>query len=289
MISLVPIPSVSGGPLTRVLAARRRLPENVRALGWISLANDSASELAYPILPLFLTITLGAPLIVVGLVEGVPEAVSTVVKLLSGWLSDLVGGRRRPWIAVGYVLSSIARVLTAVAGTWQAVLGARVVDRVGKGARGTPRDALIRDSSPPELVGASFGYHRAMDTAGAVFGPLLAVVLLESNMSLRSILWVRSCAWVCDAPPSAWDPRSAACTGVDARRVAAPSLANRALPDPPYSARRRNLDRVLPRQLERPLPAQGPRSRARPDLRRPRLCGLQPRLQQRLVAPRRSV
>jgi MFS family permease len=177
------------GAFGRVLAARRRLPENVRTVGLISLANDSASELAYPILPLFLTLTLGAPILAVGLVEGIPEAVSTVVKFFSGWLSDLVGGRRRPWIVVGYVLSTFARIATAAAATWHGVLGARVVDRVGKGVRGTPRDALIRDSSSPEIVGASFGYHRAMDTVGAVVGPLLAVVLLEWNVSLRSILW----------------------------------------------------------------------------------------------------
>jgi MFS family permease len=173
-----------------VRAARRRLPANVRTLGWVSLANDSASELAYPILPLFLVLVLGAPLFAVALVEGVPEAISTVVKLFSGWASDRMGNRRRGWITAGYALSAFARVVIAGAGTWRVVLAGRVVDRVGKGTRGTPRDAMIRDSSPPGLVGASFGYHRAMDTAGAVVGPLLAVVLLESGVSLRSILWV---------------------------------------------------------------------------------------------------
>lgn len=176
--------------LTRIAAARRRLPENVRTLGWVSFANDAASELAYPIVPLFLTITLGAPVAVVGLIEGVAEGIAMGVRLLSGWLSDRMGDRRRPWIIGGYGVSAIARAVLAAAPAWGWVLGARVGDRLGKGARGAPRDALIRDSTPPELMGASFGYHRAMDTAGAIVGPLVAVALLEAGVSLRTILWV---------------------------------------------------------------------------------------------------
>ncbi|HVU79025.1 MAG TPA: MFS transporter [Gaiellaceae bacterium] len=178
------------GALRRVEQARRRLPENVRRLGWISFANDAASELAYPIVPLFLTITLGAPVAAVGAIEGVAEGLATGVRLLSGWVSDRTGNRRKPWILGGYGASTVARAGLAAAPAWGWVLGARVVDRLGKGARGTPRDALIRDSTPPELRGSSFGYHRALDTAGAIVGPLLAVVLLESGLSLRGILWV---------------------------------------------------------------------------------------------------
>lgn len=176
--------------LARIVSARRSLPANVRALGWVSFANDSASELAYPIVPLFLTITLGAPVAVVGLIEGIAEALATAVRLLSGWLSDRAGERRKPWIVGGYAASSVARAMLAAAPTWGFVLAARVVDRLGKGTRGTPRDALIRDSTPRELLGSSFGYHRAMDTAGAILGPLIAVALLESGSSLRTILWV---------------------------------------------------------------------------------------------------
>lgn len=176
--------------LARIEDARRRLPGNVRKLGWISLANDAASELAYPIVPLFLTATLGAPVAIVGLIEGTAEAIATGVRLLSGWVSDRMGDRRKPWILGGYGASAVARGLLAAAPGWGLVLTARVVDRFGKGARSTPRDALIRDSTPAELRGSSFGYHRAMDTAGAVIGPLLAVVLLESGVSLRGILWV---------------------------------------------------------------------------------------------------
>ena len=173
----------------RVLAARRRLPENVRVLGWVSLANDSASELAYPIVPLFVTITLAAPIYLVGLIEGIAEATAMVFRLLSGWISDKQGDRRKPWIAWGYGLSTGARAIVAGAPGWGVVLVGRVTDRVGKGVRSTPRDALIRDSTPRPLMGASFGYHRAMDTVGAVIGPLLAVALLELGLSLRQILW----------------------------------------------------------------------------------------------------
>lgn len=176
--------------LTTIEQARRRLPANVRKLGWISLANDAASELAYPIVPLFLTATLGAPVAIVGLIEGIAEAIATGVRLLSGWVSDRMGDRRKPWILGGYGASAAARGLLAAAPGWGLVLAARMVDRFGKGARSTPRDALIRDSTPAQLRGSSFGYHRAMDTAGAVLGPLVAVILLESGVSLRGILWV---------------------------------------------------------------------------------------------------
>lgn len=176
--------------LTRIEQARRRLPANVRKLGWISLANDAASELAYPIVPLFLTVTLGAPVAIVGLIEGIAEAIATGVRLLSGWVSDRMGDRRKPWIIGGYGASTVARAMLAAAPGWGLVLAGRIVDRFGKGARSTPRDALIRDSTPAEQRGSSFGYHRAMDTAGAVLGPLLAVILLESGVALRGILWV---------------------------------------------------------------------------------------------------
>jgi MFS family permease len=176
--------------LARIEHARRRLPANVRKLGWISLANDAASELAYPVVPLFLTVTLGAPVAIVGLIEGIAEAIATGVRLLSGWVSDRMGDRRKPWIIGGYGASTVARGMVAAAPGWGLVLAGRVVDRFGKGARSTPRDALIRDSTPAELRGSSFGYHRAMDTAGAVLGPLVAVLLLESGVALRGILWV---------------------------------------------------------------------------------------------------
>jgi MFS family permease len=160
-------------------------------LSWVSLANDSASEMAYPIVPLFLALVLGAPAILIGLIEGVAEAMALGFKLLSGWLSDRSAQqRRRPWIMVGYGVSTFSRLAIAAAPAWGWVLGAKIVDRVGKGTRGTPRDALIRDSTPKELVGSAFGYHRSMDTVGAIVGPLIAVAALLSGASLRTVLWI---------------------------------------------------------------------------------------------------
>jgi hypothetical protein len=170
--------------------ARRALPRNVRALSWVSFANDAASELAYPVVPLFLTITLGAPVAVIGLIEGLAEGIAVGLRGVSGWLSDRWGERRLPWVFGGYAGSAAGRVLVAAASAWGWVLAGRVVDRLGKGARTSPRDALIRDSTPAPLLGAAFGYHRALDTAGAVIGPVVAVILLAAGLSLRNVLWI---------------------------------------------------------------------------------------------------
>jgi MFS family permease len=178
------------GRVARIRAHRRQLPENVRVLGWVSLANDMASELAYPIVPLFLTITLGAPVFVVGVIEAIAESVAVGVRYVSGRLSDLRGQRRRPWIVTGYSMSTVARGVIAAAPAWGWVLAGRVFDRFGKGTRSTARDALIKDSTPAELQGSAFGYHRAMDTTGAFLGPSIAVVLLAAGVGLRTILWV---------------------------------------------------------------------------------------------------
>jgi MFS family permease len=177
-------------PLARIAAAQRRLPANVRAVSWVSFANDLASELVYPVMPLFLTVTLGAPATVLGVVEGIAEGVSVGFRGVSGWLSDRAGGARKRWIVAGYGISALSRVALAAAWAWGAVLAARVGDRIGKAARTAPRDALIRDSTPSEMRGAAFGYHRAFDTAGAVLGPLLAVGLLAAGASLRTVLIV---------------------------------------------------------------------------------------------------
>ncbi len=171
-----------------MLEQARRIPENVRAVSVVSLVNDVASELAYPVVPLFLTIVLGAPVAVIGLIEGIAEGAAVGLGALSGWVSDRSGGRRVPWITAGYSLSATARALIAAATHWGIVLVGRLVDRAGKAARTAPRDALIRDSSDPALVGASFGFHRALDTIGATIGPLVAVALLASGVSLREVL-----------------------------------------------------------------------------------------------------
>lgn len=168
----------------------RRIPPNVRAVSVVSLVNDLASELAYPIVPLFLTSVLGAPVAVLGAVEGIAEGAAVALGAASGWISDRTGGRRVPWIGAGYTTSATARAVIAAATHWGLVLVGRLADRTGKALRTAPRDALIRDSSSPELVGASFGFHRALDTVGATIGPVLAVVLLSSGMSLRDVLWI---------------------------------------------------------------------------------------------------
>src|SRR5204863_36818 len=174
----------------QVAAAQRALPRNVRALSWVSFANDAASELAYPVVPLFLTVTLGAPVAVVGLIEGIAEGIAVGLRGLSGWLSDRWGERRLPWVTGGYAGSAAGRVVIAAAPAWGWVLVGRVVDRLGKGARTAPRDALIRDSTPEPLLGAAFGYHRALDTAGAVGGPLTAVVLLAIGLVMFALVYL---------------------------------------------------------------------------------------------------
>jgi MFS family permease len=173
-----------------MLARVRRIPENVRAVSVVSLVNDLASELAYPVVPLFVTSVLGAPVAVLGVIEGIAEGAAVGLGALSGWISDRAGGRRVPWIAGGYTLSAVARAAVAAATHWGVVLFGRLVDRGGKALRTAPRDALIRDSSSPALVGTSFGFHRALDTVGATIGPLLAVALLAAGVSLRNVLWI---------------------------------------------------------------------------------------------------
>jgi MFS family permease len=167
----------------------KHLPRNVRVLSWVSFFQDAASELVYPVLPLFLTGTLGAPASVVGLIEGVAEGTASIGKALSGRLADRF--RRKPLIAIGYGISSLSKPLIGLAQGWGLVLGARFTDRVGKGLRTSPRDALIAAETPPELRGAAFGFHRAMDTAGAVLGPLLGLMLYELlDHRLRPLFFV---------------------------------------------------------------------------------------------------
>ena len=133
----------------------------------------------YPLIPLFLTQALGAPMAIVGVIEGLAEATASVLKGFSGWLSDRTGVRR-PMVIFGYGLAAATKPLLALAAGWPLVLGARVLDRFGKGVRATPRDALIADSTEPELRGRAFGFHRSTDQMGAVAGPLLALPLLAA-------------------------------------------------------------------------------------------------------------
>jgi MFS family permease len=161
----------------------RRLPRNVVAIGLVSLLNDASSEIIYPLLPVFLTTGLGASAKAIGLIEGLAESISSLLKLFAGYLSDRLG--KRKWLVVGgYALASIFRPFLGFASNWQQVLAIRLADRVGKGVRTSPRDAMIADTVAVEQRGIAFGFHRAMDHAGAVIGPLvgyLLVVLFVAN------------------------------------------------------------------------------------------------------------
>ena len=154
----------------------RRLPANVFALSLVSLFNDTSSDIIYPFLSIFLT-TLGASPLSMGIIEGAAETVSSFLKLFAGYFSDR-RGRRKGLVVFGYALSGVIRTFLAFATTWTQVFAIRVADRVGKGVRGAPRDAMIADAATPSQRGLAFGLNRAMDNAGAVVGPLLGFLLL---------------------------------------------------------------------------------------------------------------
>ena len=153
------------------------LTHNLKVLSGVSFLQDAASELLYPILPIFLTVTLGAPAAVVGLVEGLAEGAASVTKLGSGYLGDRF--HKRPLVGVGYGLAAVGKALIAVAVAWPLVLFGRVLDRFGKGVRGAPRDALLVEDVPAAARGRAFGFHRTADTLGAVIGPLVGLACYE--------------------------------------------------------------------------------------------------------------
>jgi MFS family permease len=163
-----------------------RLPRNVLALAAVSFLTDASSELIAPLLPLVLTTTLGATAAFVGLIEGAAESTAAILKLLSGRWSDR-WQRRKPLVVAGYALAALVRPLVALATSASQVLAIRLADRVGKGIRGAPRDALIADAVSPSDRGRAFGAHRAADHAGAVVGPLLAWWFLSQGMAPTSI------------------------------------------------------------------------------------------------------
>ncbi len=175
--------AVSPSPRLRLLGG------NVLVAGLVSFFTDISSEMIVPVLPLFLAVTLRAPVAAVGLIEGIAESTASILRVFSGWLSDRAG-RRKPLVVAGYTLSNLTKPLLAVAGTWPHVLAIRFVDRLGKGVRTAPRDALIADSVVAERRGLAFGFHRAMDTAGAAVGPLLAfAVLALAAENYRAVFW----------------------------------------------------------------------------------------------------
>ena len=168
---------------------RTWLTRNVRVLSAVSFLQDAASELLYPLLPIYLTSVLGAPAAVVGAVEGVAEGAASLTKLAAGPLGDRFA--RRPLIATGYGMAALGKVMVAAASAWPGVLAGRVVDRLGKGIRGAPRDALLVVDVDDAARGRVFGFHRAMDTLGAVVGPLLGLAGYELlDHQIAPLLWV---------------------------------------------------------------------------------------------------
>ncbi|OLC31423.1 MAG: MFS transporter [Armatimonadetes bacterium 13_1_40CM_64_14] len=163
---------------------------NIIILGLASLLTDISTEMVYPLLPMFLTQTLGASPAILGFIEGIAESVASLLRVFSGYISDRLG-RRKPLAIAGYAASTLGKVFLVVAEAWPTVLAGRFVDRFGKGVRTAPRDALIADSADPARRGRAYGLHRAMDSLGATLGVVVAIVLLRSGAAnLRAIfLW----------------------------------------------------------------------------------------------------
>ncbi|HGS7386657.1 TPA: MFS transporter [Klebsiella pneumoniae] len=167
-----------------------RIPKGVWVLGGVSLLMDVSSEMIHSLLPLFMATTLGASVIIIGLIEGLAEATALILKVFSGAISDYVG-KRKGLALLGYGLGALSKPLFAIAPTSGVVFSARMIDRVGKGIRGAPRDALVADVTPPEIRGAAYGLRQALDTVGAFLGPLLAVLLMFIWANdFHAIFWV---------------------------------------------------------------------------------------------------
>jgi MFS family permease len=167
-----------------------KLKPQVRLLAFASLLNDTASEMIYPLLPVFLTSVLGATPVTVGVIEGAADGLASILKYVAGSLSDRLP-RRKPLVVGGYALAAASRALIAVAGRWPAVLTARLIDRTGKGIRSAPRDAIIADVTPAEDRGRAFGFQRALDHTGAVLGPLLALLFLDViHIPMRTLFMI---------------------------------------------------------------------------------------------------
>ncbi len=166
-----------------------KLPRNVVVLSWVSFFSDAASEMLYPVFPTFVTVTLGAPVAALGLIEGVAEGTASVGKAISGRLADR--SQRRPMIALGYAISAVAKPLIGLASAWPLALVGRFVDRSGKGLRDSPRDALLASDAPAAIRGRAFGFNRTLDSAGAVVGPLVGLGLYELlNHQIRPLFFL---------------------------------------------------------------------------------------------------
>ena len=169
---------------------RPALPRTVWVLGVVSLLMDLSSEIYHALLPAFLTVTLGLPVAAMGALDGFAEAMASMSKLVSGKLSDR-NQRRKPWILLGYGMAALSKPLFPIATSALPVLGARFIDRIGKGIRGAPRDAMIADETPPELRGRAFGLRQSMDTVGAFIAPLAAIgLMIWFRNDIRAVFWV---------------------------------------------------------------------------------------------------
>jgi MFS family permease len=172
------------------MASRPSLPRNVWVLGFVSLFMDLSSEVYHALLPAFITLVLGLPATALGAIDGIAEATANFAKLFSGRLSDR-SLRRKPWIMGGYGLAALSKPLFPLASSAPLVMLARFADRIGKGIRGSPRDAMIADETPPEIRGRAFGLRQALDTAGALLAPLLAIGLMALLASdIRKVFWI---------------------------------------------------------------------------------------------------
>lgn len=203
---------------------------DVVVLGFVSLLTDVSSEMLYPIIPLYLTAVLHAPMSVVGLIEGLAESTASLLKLASGMASDR-SGRRRPFVVAGYGLSAVSKPLLALASSWPLLLAVRLVDRTGKGIRGPARDAMIAAATPAADRGRAFGFHRALDTVGAILGPLIALLaigvlglgyrtifLLATVPAVGGVLLLRALDRKRPAPPAP-EPAAPAVDGPPDRRL----------------------------------------------------------------------
>ncbi len=218
----------------------RRLPRTVLVLGGVSFCNDLASEMVTPLIPVLLAAVLGAGPVVLGAIEGLADAVAAALKLWAGRRSDLWGGRRKPFVLAGYGLSNLVRPLLGIAGSWPAVAALRSLDRVGKGLRTAPRDALLADATTPEIRGRAYGFHRAMDNGGAMAGALFAAACLAwTPLSLAGVILV------------------SAVPGVLAALLVAFGIADRPAAEPPRTAAPPLIWRSLAPELRRVLPLVG--------------------------------
>src|SRR3954454_14906153 len=169
---------------------RPPMPRNVWILGFVSLLMDLSSEIYHSLLPAFITIVLGLPVTALGAIDGIAEATANFAKLFSGRLSDR-SLKRKPWVMAGYGLAALSKPLFPLAASAPALMGARFADRIGKGIRGAPRDAMLADETPPEILGRAFGLRQSLDTVGALLAPIVAIGLMAWFASdIRAVYWV---------------------------------------------------------------------------------------------------